>query len=757
MDPSYWLKKQLSKLELSRRSSSLSAARATSDLLTSSRSLLDIVNVPISATLGPNQFRLLRPSVLKTADGERYFSCRLEVFDLNQPPIYQALSYTCGPPHSQPEFTHGQLVSLTEDPAGDSQDAVIQCDGSIVKISPFLDHALMTLMQGKIEGWLWVDAICIRQDDLTERALQVQNMRKIFSLAVEVIVWLGDDFGHKGMAKAVKCVKEISERLPEALTDAFEEGRLEPSKMHENSILDPEFEAAIGIDGLLQKLIDYFLFCGFTRWFNRLWVIQEAVLARKLRVLYGLVELDLQMMGLAVIMMNKYGWLNTVTNQLREAFGPRADRDWVAGLHRIYGLCTIMSQMAMAKADVDSDYVHPGSVLHDPDRSMGERFQMCAFVLATVCDAACMDPRDRLYGVLGILDLCFEQDISNFIRVDYFRAQEDIFTDLTSTILTNSQALEVICCKPRDELVTAPLPSWVIDLSKGRCSPSVLFGTGGQLRVDYDAASDLTPLSQQLVLQPPLTITGNRLNCFGTKFDTVSHVAPWVLSVHRHQARLMLETAVRLPTTVSGRPRLRVLWRTCGLNKEIEGSSVAVTSVSMTFINYLFNDTLNAIEKDKLDREQAESRIREVIDLLMEVQTEVELNPDWTVERMVQYLLQRYDALNATETQEQRERLLFQLATESAAAESALTVVERDSKLFITERGLLGVGPSCAEEGDQIWVLRGARRPFVLRPVANREGEFWFAGGCFILDHMHGEMMDERYGTRERARDICIV
>ena len=757
MDPSYWVKKQLSQLQVARRSSSPSPARATSDLVTLSRSLLDIINGPIdaiSAALGPNQLRLLQPSILKTAAGKEYLSCRLEVFDLNKPPVYQALSYTCGSPHYQPEFEHGQLVSLTEDAA---VDVPIQCDGETVRISHFLHYALMMLMQGKIEGWLWVDAICIRQDDLAERGLQVQNMRKIFSSAAEVIVWLGDDVEQGAMKKVMKSVKEISERLPEALADAFSEGRLEPSKMHENSILDPEFETAIGIDGLLQKLVDYFLFCGFTRWFNRLWVIQEAVLARKVRVLYGLVELDWQMMGLVVVIMNKYGWVNTVTNQLRKSFGPKANRDWVVGLHRIYGLCTIMSQMAMAKAGVDSDYVHSGAIPHDSNRSIGERFQLCAFILAIVCDAACMDARDRLYGVLGILDLCFEQDISNFIHVDYSRNQEDVFTDLTSTILMNSQALDVICCKPRDELVTGLLPSWVIDLSKGKCSPSVLFGARGQLRVDYDAASDLTPLSQQLVLHPLLTTTGTRLNCFGTEFDTVSHVAAWVLNIHRNQARLMLETAVRLPITVSGCPRLQVLWRTCVLNKEVKSSSGAATSVLMVFINYLFNDTLSAIEEDKLDTEQAESRIREVIDLLMEVQIEVGLGPGWTEERMVQYLLQRYDAINATETQEQRERLLFQLFTESTAAESALAVVEHDSKLFITDRGLLGMGPSCAAEGDQIWVLRGARRPFVLRPVPDREGEFWFVGGCFILDHMHGEMLDERYGTRERARNICIV
>jgi hypothetical protein len=40
---------------------------------------------------------------------------------------------------------------------------------------------------------LWIDALCIDQDNYTERSHQVQQMGSIYSHAQEVLVWLGND------------------------------------------------------------------------------------------------------------------------------------------------------------------------------------------------------------------------------------------------------------------------------------------------------------------------------------------------------------------------------------------------------------------------------------------------------------------------------------------------------------------------------------------------------------------------------------
>lgn len=44
--------------------------------------------------------------------------------------------------------------------------------------------------------YLWVDALCINQQDPQEKTHQVQLMGKIYSLAESVLVWLGPDDKH---------------------------------------------------------------------------------------------------------------------------------------------------------------------------------------------------------------------------------------------------------------------------------------------------------------------------------------------------------------------------------------------------------------------------------------------------------------------------------------------------------------------------------------------------------------------------------
>ena len=41
--------------------------------------------------------------------------------------------------------------------------------------------------------FLWVDAICINQDDDSEKSYQLALMRRIYGTATELLIWLGDE------------------------------------------------------------------------------------------------------------------------------------------------------------------------------------------------------------------------------------------------------------------------------------------------------------------------------------------------------------------------------------------------------------------------------------------------------------------------------------------------------------------------------------------------------------------------------------
>lgn len=66
-------------------------------------------------------------------------------------------------------------------------------DATILLITPNLDTALRRIRLPDRIRALWVDAICINQQDVAERGGQVQLMGSIYSKARQVIVWLGKD------------------------------------------------------------------------------------------------------------------------------------------------------------------------------------------------------------------------------------------------------------------------------------------------------------------------------------------------------------------------------------------------------------------------------------------------------------------------------------------------------------------------------------------------------------------------------------
>ena len=144
----------------------------------------------MESELGPNQFRLLRiygPIDDRATYPELDLLGHLEVFDLDNSPEYQALSYTCLVP-----FWNLQIGDNDPSDSSDKEErlckkvGIVLCDGQPVHVTIWLSRALYHLGGTIVKDWLWVDAVCIKQEDPEERSRQVQNMRKIFSSATEV-------------------------------------------------------------------------------------------------------------------------------------------------------------------------------------------------------------------------------------------------------------------------------------------------------------------------------------------------------------------------------------------------------------------------------------------------------------------------------------------------------------------------------------------------------------------------------------------
>lgn len=121
---------------------------------------------------GPGSIRLLR--LEPPEEDAASIKCQLFNYSLDEsdkkPPQYEALSYVWGDSkRTLPIFIDGQCLNVTEN----------------------LYAALRSLRDRSVK-WMWIDAICINQQDRQERGHQVRSMAKIYGQANRVVVWLGD-------------------------------------------------------------------------------------------------------------------------------------------------------------------------------------------------------------------------------------------------------------------------------------------------------------------------------------------------------------------------------------------------------------------------------------------------------------------------------------------------------------------------------------------------------------------------------------
>lgn len=181
--------------------------------------------------------RQIRVLVLKAGRLEDPLQCELEHVNLQQGPIYEALSYT-----------------WADDRGDDSISRAIQCgyDGQFIGITENCELALLRLRKQDVDRRLWVDAVCIDQSNILERNHQVKNMIAIFRSAIRVVVFLGEG----------------------------------------NSILDRLVDYMSNDTGGKLPQVTDFISLFRSRWFHRVWVLQEVAAAKSILVMYGMKQMS---------------------------------------------------------------------------------------------------------------------------------------------------------------------------------------------------------------------------------------------------------------------------------------------------------------------------------------------------------------------------------------------------------------------------------------------------------------------------------
>ncbi|KAH8598404.1 heterokaryon incompatibility protein-domain-containing protein [Bisporella sp. PMI_857] len=250
---------------------------------------------------------------------------RLVLMYLPQKPHYEALSYTRG---------------------DQSKVAGILLEDVVFEVTQNLWLALRRLRYKDKPRLLWIDALCIDQENIQERNQQVSIMRDIYQMANQTIFWVGEEGDDSHL---------VFEHLREwkEYCEDYKAGRVKSR--------DPMFnESHINPPSYKGKTRDAFLKLCQRPLFFRSWVIQEVSLAKSAIVMCGPDTESIRLLGLP----SSFG---TTVHPLQAINGPSHYHN-LTSIGRPSGL-----------------------------HGLGKVIQCSRF-----CEAS--DPRDKVYSLLGMFD-----------------------------------------------------------------------------------------------------------------------------------------------------------------------------------------------------------------------------------------------------------------------------------------------------------------------------------------------------------------
>lgn len=224
--------------------------------------------------------------------------------------------------------------------------------------------------------WLWIDQICINQTVITERNHQVRLMSEIYSRAAYVYVWLGPC--HSEVEAAMTVLKSGLRRYYEDRTTlsptkgprrrriSGTEEQCDPNKKPYSEPKSSSLPAAA-------------LRCFFlnTYW-KRLWIVQEIMLARYIRIMCG---------------------------------------ETILSWEELRRFCLSSASPLLAQVR----YCIPQQVIWLVEHALSAKKYTYTSLLATFSKSGCHDPKDKVYGLQGLVASRFR------VEVDYARSIQRVF------------------------------------------------------------------------------------------------------------------------------------------------------------------------------------------------------------------------------------------------------------------------------------------------------------------------------------------
>ena len=307
---------------------------------------------------------------------------------------------------------------------------------------------------------LWVDAICINQENNEERSSQVREMRWIFPKASCVLCWLGDD----------------DETVPEAFSELKTWASAHNDETSRSScVLDARRHLAERKTGQRNALS-----LLFSRpYFTRAWCLPEVcVPPRNALVLCGLNEISWRRLYFGFLTMAS----SIYEDELIKFIGPSVTR--------------VIPML---------------NVCWNPPEKM-----LLSYLIPLVANRECQDPHDKIFSLLGLA----ERSGGKYPPANYRWSMRDVCITYTRAAIEVERRLDILraICPYRENDC---MPSWCLKSDqwlKDRTAGELEL-LNGHLFEKYRACGGMT-----IDLVPARARNDGVLRIYGFNFDRITHL-----------------------------------------------------------------------------------------------------------------------------------------------------------------------------------------------------------------------------------------
>ncbi|KAI0535969.1 HET-domain-containing protein [Xylaria digitata] len=647
----------------------------------------------------------------------------LREVSLSSPPPYQCLSYTWGDPLDRSLSSPDKYLQMSSE-----RDHYVETeDKSIIRVSENLIDALQQIsriqssnVEGKISSW-WIDAICINQNDAEERSGQVAVMDSIYQKAESVLIWLGKEDEH--VRVAIKVLNSLA-RVSPALVKAPRSFR--SFNMDGFQILDSLIGLCkdLGIQDVhVQDLLHYAAFLQ-RQWFTRIWVVQESFFSAATTVFCGKSEIKWEAMRESSRIVAQTGMDTLLKAYVGYATQFSLDVDAVKLPNNRLANQFIFGSLQRGT----SETIGLGQLLH-----------YSRFFEAS-------DPRDKVFAILGLWRFTRGNQTEQIdIWPDYKKNISEVYTEATTAAIQESGNLDILSlvegpCREK----TAQLPSWIPDYSQGPQSYPLV----------QPSTLTLPSLLLAANFEPPRDRKMRVLPVQGFQIDIIEDVAPTYGDImNNFELGLLLKLLLTYPhiNYPTGESPCNAFWRTL-IKDNIRGSLAGIEAqlAFPTFIMQRIRETRQQIGiLEDCDESDLEGELKAI---LQETEMVIEsLSSRYGEERVIPTLSEIEGMVHVEE--EEGSPAEQKLESDRKDIEEAFRVAYFRRRLFRTTAGYFGLASQSVVPGDCVWVLSGARVPFVLKAADANEGSWRLVSEAYV----HGVMRDDALADEITLRSICLV